>query len=195
MANYRDGKFLYQPGLERILPHCRRGFAILSSNQNRDEESERSALATLQGQLRRLGAPFIELDGVWVDAAGKTFREKALFVPYPGEGWQSLDAFLNKLAEIAREHHQDGIVASNGQEVTLVWADGRTSDFGGFHPDRLAKAYSMISRSRHKGQSFAFEGVRVPGGPFEALVMKKSGHLVEGEVRFEVKGRSFRFGE
>ncbi|MEO0072475.1 MAG: hypothetical protein ABIK10_03390 [candidate division WOR-3 bacterium] len=52
--------------------------------------------------MKKIGAKFFKLDGVWHDETlGKEYREKSLFVPYPGEDWGTKEEFLDKMLKVA----------------------------------------------------------------------------------------------
>lgn len=183
----KDGN-RYSTNLSVILDYINRGFVILSAYQNRDEETERKALDELAWAIHHLKASFKELDGVWTDEkTSEEIREMALFVPYPGEEWGKLEDFINKMLELAKQNNQDGIIRGDEKKIELLYLDGNTLDLGEFHIDKLSSAYSKISKGRHTGRTFAFRGVRVPRGVFDALVMKKRGYIVEGTIYFVIR--------
>lgn len=188
---YRLGTGLYEFGLDRIWKHINRGFVILSSNQNRDNETEEKAFRELNWKVHRAGAGYIELDGVWYDdEKGIEYHEKSLVVPYPGdEKWKTKDEFNKEMLNIAQSFEQEAIIVGDGEDgnVKIVYLDGRVDDLGKFLPDKLAQAYSKISKGRHVGRTFTFKGVRVPGSAMEALAMRKMGYIFEGKIWFVVR--------
>lgn len=182
-----DGS-LYEASLNRILTHTHRGFVIISASQGRDEETEENAFENLKRQVRDIGASFIELDGIWTDEkTGEVFREKSLFVPYPGEEWGTLEHFIDKFLELARANNQQAIITGDEKKIELVYSDKEVINFGEFHPDKLSVAYSKIAEGRHTGRTFVFKGVRVPRGAFDAFVMKHMGYLIGGDFFFRIK--------
>lgn len=186
---YRTAEgLLYELGLDRILKYIQNGFVLLSAAQGRDEETEKKAFSELKRQIHEIGAGFMELDGVWMDEkASEEFREKSLFIPYPGEKWGTLEDFITKMLEFAKYHNQKGIIRGDEKKIELLYLTGDTIDLGDFQSDKLSSAYFEISKEKHPGRAFVFKGVRIPRGAFDAFVMKVEGYILEGTFFFELK--------
>ncbi|MEN9978926.1 MAG: hypothetical protein ABIK38_01085 [candidate division WOR-3 bacterium] len=194
-GKYRVLNRLYEPGIERIYPYTKAGFAVVGAAKDRTPADEFFLLERMKWQVFRLGLRHIELDGVWVNeykAPCEAVHEPVLFVPCPGEEWGSWERFREIMAETAGDFRQQGIVISDGNSMQLLWVeDGiedRIQELGVFEPERLGSAYARVSRLRELGGIFTFAGVRVPGSAMEALALQKSGNLVaEGRVFFRVR--------
>lgn len=160
----RFTEFLNETTLSRVTSHFKsaRPVAILTAFRGSNTYEDNVKLnKQLASSIKSAGYGYVYVDGHWVEKDGNniddTSEDSILII-----GNEVDDGKLKGLVtKWMKKYDQDGVLfkaEGEGQEMTILYSDGRVETIGKFSPNKIAQAYTKL-RGRGK-RSFVFEGYR-----------------------------------